>query len=102
MDIRNVSNSGNIDRSGDRNKRAEPQRTDVSPSVVQDDAQISSTGRKIASTVEQLAERARDDGDDREARVLAAKAKLLSGELDADGVVAETARRLAGSRFLSV
>ena len=105
MDIRNVSNHGNnnVDRVGDRAKRPEARRADAQQGALRgsDDARISATGRETAAAVEQLAERARAQGDDREAVVEAARQKLLSGELDSPAVLSATAQRLADRGFLS-
>ena len=102
MDIRNVGNQGNIDRIGERDKRADAKRAETAPSVARgDDAQISSAGRETAAAIEQLTERAKADDGDREALVDAARQKLLSGELDSQEVLAATADRLASRGFLS-
>ncbi len=102
MDIRNVGNQGNVDRIGERSRRDDAKRTESEPTMLRgDDAKISSTGRETAAAVEQLAERARSDDSDREALVEAAKARLLSGELDSAAVYEATARRLSDSGFLS-
>lgn len=102
MDIRNVGNQGSIDRTGERAKRTDAKRAEVTANVVRDDAQISATGRETAAAVEGLADRARRDEGDREALVEAAKARLLEGKLDDPAVFAETARRIGSSGFLSV
>jgi hypothetical protein len=103
MDIRNVSNNGNVERTGsDRGKRAEGKRTDAAPSVVRDEASISTTGRETAAAVEALAERARNSDGDRDAVVTAALRKLMNGELDDAEAVQGAARRLLDGRFSSL
>lgn len=100
MDIRNVTNLGNIDRSGERNRRAEPKSAEAATPVVKDDARISDASRGKAARVESLADRARDVGD-RDAIVEAARQKLVSGELDGDAALSSTAQRLLDSDFLT-
>ncbi|MFT4512064.1 MAG: hypothetical protein ACI89X_002973 [Planctomycetota bacterium] len=102
MDIRNVGNHGNIDRTGEHGKRAQPRADVLIPFVAKDDARISDTGRKTAASVDRLVDQARDDDGSRDSLVEAARQKLLSGELDSDAVFASTAQKLAGSGFLSV
>jgi hypothetical protein len=102
MDIRNVSNQGNVDRSSDRSKRAEGKRAETAPNVVRDEANISQGGRATAAAVDALAERARGDGSDRQALVANALRKLTSGELDGEESIEGAARRLRDSRFNSV
>ena len=102
MDIRNVGTNGNIDRTGERNKGAQPRADVLIPFVAKDDARISDTGRKTAATADRLAERARGDDSDRAGKVEAARQRLLSGELDSPAVFAATAQKLAGRGFLSV
>lgn len=103
MDIRNVSNNGNVERTGsDRGKRAEGKRNDAAPSVVRDEASISTTGRETAAAVEALAERARNSDGDRDAVVTAALRKLMNGELDDAEAVQGAARRLLDGRFSSL
>jgi hypothetical protein len=101
MDIRNVANNGKVERANDRPQRAEHKRGDGSPAVARDEAAISPSGRETAAAVTGLAERARRDASDRDAVVQAAMKKLVSGELDSEGVQRETARRLLGARFLA-
>ena len=102
MDIRNVSNNGSVERSGDRPKRAESKRTESAPEALRDQANISPTGRETAAAVEGLAERARQSDGDREARVSAAQRKLLNGDLDAADAVSATARKLLDSKFFTI
>lgn len=102
MDIRNIGNQGQIDRTGERGQRSEPKTVVLTPFVAKDDAQISPTARKTAAKVDQLADAARGKDGDRDALVEAARQKLLSGELDTSQVYAATAERLAGTGFLSV
>ena len=102
MDIRNVGNTGNVDHNADRSKRAEAQSAYVIPTVAKDDAQISSTGRQTAATVEALAQRARADDPERAAKIALAIEKLQNGELDGDSVLSATAARIAGDGFFSV
>jgi hypothetical protein len=101
MDIRNVTNHANVERSNDRTKRAEAQRTVIIPSVGRDEASISSAGRETAAAVEGLAERARRGDRDRDQVVARAMQKLISGELDGSDAIGATAQRLLDARFLS-
>ena len=100
MNIRNVGNFGNVERSGERKQSVDPQRTVLVPAKPRDDARISESSRELASAVEGLAERARRGDGDREARVEVARQKLLGGQLDAPEVLGATARRLLDARFL--
>lgn len=102
MDIRNIGNNGQIDRTGERGQRSEPKTVVLTPLVAKDDAQISSVGRATAAKVDQLAKTARGQEGDRDALVEAAREKLLSGELDTNEVFAATAENLANRGFLSV
>jgi len=101
MDIRNIGNHGNIDRSGERGKSAQPKSNVLIPFVPKDDARISVAGRKTAEAVDRFADRARGTEGDRDARVEAAHQKLLSGELDSETVFASTAQKLANRDFIS-
>ena len=101
MDIRNIGNNGNVERSGDRPKRAESQRGSDAPSIVRDEAKISAGSRETAAAVEALAERARKDGPDREIMITVAMTKLMGGDLDGPAVHAETAQRVLGAKFLT-
>lgn len=103
MDIRNVGNQSNVDRLGERTKRADGKRAEQAPTaaVRGDDARISDAGRETAASIAQLTERAKSDDGDREALVAAARERLLSGELDTQVVFAATAGRLADGGFLS-
>lgn len=100
MDIRNVTNQSNVERSTDR-KRSEAQRTVIIPSVARDEASISAAGRETAAAVEGLAERARRSAVDRDQVVARAMQKLISGELDGTEAIGATARRLLDAKFLS-
>lgn len=100
MDIRHVSGNGNVERPGDRSRKAEP-KVVLIPAVGRDEAKISSTGRQTAAAVAGLAARARQAGGEREAIVAAAAAKLQRGELDGEPVAAATAERMLAARFLS-
>lgn len=102
MDIRNVSNKANVERSTDRNRRAEGKRAEAAPAVVRDEASISQSGRATASAVEALAERARGDDGDRAVLVANAMRKLMSGEIDSAESIEGAARRLRDSRFGTV
>jgi hypothetical protein len=102
MDIRNVGNQGNIDRTSDQGKRAQAKSNVLIPFVPKDDARISDTGRKAAASVDRLVDQARNEDGSRDSLVEAARQKLLSGELDSQAVFASTAQKLAGSDFLSV
>lgn len=102
MDIRNVGNQGNVDRTGDRGKRPQVRREEPTLSVPRDDAHISTSGRETAAAVEGLAERARSDDGSRDAKIDAAIRRLKSGELDDPSVIAATAQRIARNAFLSV
>ncbi|MBL8756531.1 MAG: hypothetical protein JNK15_24770 [Planctomycetes bacterium] len=102
MDIRNVTNHGNVERANDRTKRAESQRTVIIPSVGRDEASISAAGRETAAAVESLAERSRNGGGrDREQLVARALEKLMSGELDGSDAIGVTAQRMLDAKFLS-
>jgi hypothetical protein len=103
MDIRNVTNHGNVERANDRTKRADAQRTVVIPSVGRDEASISATGRETAAAVESLAERSRNGGGgrDRDQMVARALEKLISGELDSTDAIGVTAQRMLDAKFLS-
>jgi len=101
MDIRNVANQGNVDRSSDRSKRSDA-RTVVIPAVARDEASISSAGRETAAAIEGLAERARNSDGDRGALVARAMQKLMNGDLDGRQAASATARRLLDAKFLSV
>jgi hypothetical protein len=100
MDIRNVANHGNVERSSDRTKKSDA-RAFVIPTVVRDQASISSAGRETAAAIEGLAERARRSDGSRDALVAAATKKLAMGELDGAAVVKATAQRLLDAKFLS-
>ena len=102
MDVRNISNHGNIDRNGNRSQRVESKRQDAAAPVARaDDARISSAGRDAAAAVERLVERAREDASDREELIEAARAKLVSGELDGEAALGATAEALLDRGFLS-
>ena len=58
MDIRNVANQSNVERAGDRARKAEPQRTVVIPTVARDPARISAAGPEPAPATESPPERA--------------------------------------------
>ncbi len=100
MDIRNVTTNGSVERSSDRTKKSDAQRTVVIPSVARDQANISSVGRDSAAAVEGLAERARTAGG-REAIVTEALRKLTSGELDGERTIRATAQRVLDAKFLA-
>jgi hypothetical protein len=102
MDIRNVGSNGNIDRTGERGKSAQPKSNVLIPFVAKDDARISDAGRKTAAAVDRLADQARGTEGDREAKVAAARLKLQSGELDSPAAFASTAQKLASRGFVSV
>lgn len=102
MDIRNVANRGSVERSSDRKAQPEAQRAVIIPSVARDQANISDAGRGAAAAVANLAERARAEDPDRAALVLAARQRLISGELDGAEVLAATAQNLLAAKFLSV
>ncbi len=102
MDISNIGKTGNVDRGGDRPKRTESKRDYVIPSVARDEARISASSREAAAAIVGLTERARQGDGDREAKVAAAKQKLLSGELDTSAAHEETAKRLLATKFQSV
>ncbi|MFK7738698.1 MAG: hypothetical protein AB8H80_00135 [Planctomycetota bacterium] len=105
MQIRNVGNQGNVDRTGDlseRSKRAERRESSsVSPAAANDATTISSAGREIAARVDELSDRARGEDGDRDAIVEAARQKLESGGLDSAESFAETANQLIDRGFLS-
>lgn len=102
MDIPNIGNHGQVDRTGERGQRSEPKTVVLTPFVAKDDAQISSAGRATAAKVDQLAKNARGQVGDRDGLVEAARQKLLSGELDTNEVYEATANNLASRGFLSV
>ena len=100
MDIRNIANHGNVERSSDRPKRTEQKRSDA-PSVVRDEARISADSRETAAAVESLGQRARQDDGDREVKVAEAMTKLMNGELNERAVHETTARRVLDAKFLT-
>ena len=103
MDIRNVSNQGNVERTSDRGKRSEGKRTEAAPVLLpRDEANISQSGRAVAAAVETLADRARRGDGGRDALVANALRKLMSGELDSSESIAGAARQLRDSGFRSV
>ncbi|MEZ6038053.1 MAG: hypothetical protein R3F29_11260 [Planctomycetota bacterium] len=102
MDIRNVGNQSNVDRTTDRGKRPAVRREESTQAVPRDDAQISASGRETAAAVEGLAERARSDDGSRDDKIESAIRRLRSGELDDPSVIAATAQQIARSAFLSV
>lgn len=102
MDIRNIGQTGNVERGGDRPKRAEATRDYVIPSVQRDEARISASSRETAAAIDGLTARARENDGDRAAKVAAARQKLLGGELDTPAVHAETGKQLLAANFLSV
>lgn len=101
MDIRNIADNGNVERSGKRLERASSQRTGEGPSVVRDEAKISAGSRETAAAVEGLAARARKDDPAREIKLAVAMKKLMGGEFDGPAVHGETAQRLLDSKFLT-
>jgi hypothetical protein len=100
MDIRNIGNNGNVERNGERPKRAEAKRGEL-PSTMRDEAKISAGSRATAASVDGLARRARKADADREAVVAAATQKLENGELDSPAVHTATAQRLLDAKFLT-
>lgn len=100
MDIRNVDKNGGVEPN--RPKRSEQKRDVLIPLPPRDEAKISKESRAVATTVENLAERARTAGaSERDDVVARAMAKLLGGELDSEAVLDATARRLLDAKFLS-
>ena len=102
MDIPKIGVTGNVDHGGDRPKRTESKRDYVIPSVVRDEARISSSSRETAAAIVGLTERARQGDGDRSAKVAAAREKLLAGELDTPAAQRETAQRLLATNFASI
>lgn len=102
MDIRNIGKTDIVDRPSDRPKRADGARDYVLPAMARDEARISDSSRETAAAVDGLSGRARSADGDRQAKVAAAKQKLLDGELDTPAVQLETARRLLGAKFTSI
>lgn len=99
MNIHDIGKAGNVDRSGDRTTKAGARRDVLVPQAPRDEAKISASSREAAATVDALTERARREDGGREELVARALAKLRSGELDGEPVVAATARKLLAAKF---
>lgn len=105
MNIHNIANQANVDRSRDRASDVGAEKTVLIPTPArdgeQDQATISSKSRDAMAAVELLAERARGHSGDRSDKVEAALLRLQNGELGSASVLEETARRLGDSGFLA-
>lgn len=102
MNIRDLGNTGPVDRTSRQASKAPSSRDYVIPAVARDDAQISASSRETAAAVAGLADRATVAGGDRRALVEAARQKLQSGQLDTPAAWAAAAAKLAESGFASV
>lgn len=102
MDIRDLGNSGNVDRAGARAAKAQSAREYVIPAAPRDEAKISGASRATVATVPLLSERARTAGGDRAAVVAAARQRLEDGSLNDPAVYAATAKNLLDARFSSI
>ena len=67
--------------------------------VAKDEAKIRASSRKTAAAIENLVQRARQDGGDRADVVAAALQKLQSGALDQESVYGATAQQLLDAKF---
>jgi len=106
MNVPNIANQGSVGQTRDRaGDRVRPEKTVLIPAAARDETQdramISDGSRDALAAITGLAERARAHGADRSATVETARAKLLSGELGTDHVIAATAHRIADSGFLA-
>lgn len=101
MNIHDIGKSGNVDRPGDRTTKTAARHDVLVPFVPKDEAKISAKGRQAAAAIENLSERARQDGPDRAQIVAAALARLQSGALDQESVYGATAQKLIDSKFVS-
>ncbi len=101
MNIHDIGKSGNVDRSGDRTTKAAVRHDVLVPFVAKDEAKISASSRKTAAAIENLVQRARQDGGDRADVVAAALQKLQSGALDQESVYGATAQQLLDAKFVS-
>jgi hypothetical protein len=100
MNIRNVSNSGGVDRGGDRPIRVDGKReSSAAASSTGDKAAISSDGRDAKAAFEANVDVVRAEGSDRAAIVSRAMEKLKSGELDTEAVYRDAASRLLATDF---
>jgi hypothetical protein len=102
MDIRDLGNSGNVDRAGARAAKAPAAREYVIPAAPRDEAKISGSSRATVATVPLLSERARTAGGDRSALVAAARQRLQDGALNDPAVFGATAQRLLDAKFTSI
>jgi hypothetical protein len=101
MNIHDIGKSGNVDRTGDRTHKPGARHDVLVPFVAKDEAKISASSRKTAAAVENLSERARQDGSERAEIVAAALARLQSGALDQESVYGATAQKLLDAKFVS-
>ncbi len=100
MNIRNVSNNGGVERGGDRPLRADGKRDRSATSATTgDSAAISSGGREAKAAFDASVEAARGKGDDRVTVVARAVEKLISGDLDSEVVLRDTASRMLAAEF---
>lgn len=103
MNIRNVSNSGGVERGGDRPIRADGKRErSAATSSTGDKAAISSDGREARASFEANVDAARAEDGDRAGVVSRALQKLMNGELDTDEVYRGSAARLLATDFRTV
>lgn len=100
MNIRNVSNNGGVERGGDRPLRADGKRDrSAATTATGDRAAISADGREAKASFDANVEAARSAGDDRAAMVARAMEKLMSGGLDTEAAMRDTASRMLSAEF---
>ena len=100
MNIRNVSNNGGVERGGDRPLRADGKRDrSAATTTTGDRAAISSDGREAKASFDASVEAAKGAGDDRASMVARAMEKLISGGLDSEVALRDTASRMLAAEF---
>lgn len=100
MNIRNVSNNGGVERGSDRPLRADGKRDRSAPAAASGDlASISAGGREAKASFDANVEAARDAGEDRAVMIARAFEKLMSGGLDSEVALRDTASRMLAAEF---
>jgi hypothetical protein len=100
MNIPNISNNGNVERGWDRPLRADGKRDrSASTAASGDRAAISADAFGAKAAFEANVDAARGAGDDRSAMVARAMEKLISGDLDSEVAMRDTASRMLAAEF---
>jgi len=100
MNIPNISNNGSVERGGDRPLRADGKRDrSASTAASGDRAAISADALGAKAAFEANVDAARGAGDDRSSMVARAMEKLISGGLDSEVAMRDTASRMLAADF---